>query len=1855
MGENKDFFALDWIKSEIDATLDSARRGLEAYVESADAASMRACLAFLHQVNGTLLMLELKGVATLSAEMENLAHAMLKEQLDANSETQQLLMQGILQLPAFLEDIQDGRADRRQAVLPLANEMRLARGGEPFGDYDASQGNLYQRPSEETLDQFDQIEGRAKTARIRRTYQQVLLSVIKGERLETALSTLGKVASGMERLCGDTPAATLFQAFGGFVESLSYGEARLDKNVIKLLRQIDVELKNLARDGREALKRPVRLDLIRRFIDAAEERSFVSEQLEQISGAIDLADKSEPATISSRDAANSAAIALREELLGIRDKLDMCFRGETIDLEKIRALAEPLKKIGSTLAVLGFESSRSIIADQTERLGALTRSSDADEASFLSIASSLLQVDENLSGITSTRMDETGVQSQGSLIGDAQVAVLLEVRRGLETVKLKVVQYASTQWDADHLSEVPELLAGITGALSMIPLTRPTELLTQCSSYVQNVWLAGKNPDWQTLDVFADAISGIDYYLERLSENTVPKVDDILNRVEQSISQLQEASFAVVEETEKFEPVTEPNSVDLAIVSNADSSERERPDEEIVEIFVEEVGEILVNIDTYLPLLQANTSNQEALAELRRGFHTLKGSGRIVSAGLLSELAWSIENMLNRVIDGTVQGSSQIIAVTDDARQLISVLCLAFEKEFDGARECDVEPTAAIIERADILASGGVPSVDIKVEVSEKSEASEVVLEKQTDDFVVFDEQASAPMRVLKEFVDTHSDVGAVHIDQNVVHALQALDGFAALAGIETIIAIAGPVQEVVNHLDERAAEANREHLEFLLQSVYALESIFSELRDGQVPEEDGAMFAAEADRLLSDIPAIQQVSILGIDSVPALLEMHEFIENWRNGTDNLDQRNNILIALREISAHAEKNTYASISSLSDALREALTGLMDKSPDEDTFILLDKAQETLVNSFDCVAAQQQLPVVDDLVEKLLMFAGSETSVVEAPDDEHIDLEAIDLNEEPEIPELFIPVVPVAVIPADTDILVQEHDSVESIDQYDDLPGDLDLEIVEIYFEEADELIESMDLSVNDWDAERDNELHLENMLRVLHTLKGGARLAGLASLGDLTHTFESFLVDLQNRGFEPNDAFFSEVHDRVDEVTNLLSRFKKAVSSNSSQLTDNVGNDVRPSELPELEALSSTEPHDDITMASEVANTEDEVGLRLAGDNSQGTLKAKNGLEETVKVPVEVAVEDSFDASSGAFLANRAPPKEMVRVSSLLLEKLVNIAGESSIIRSRVEQSISDFGAALGEMDNTISRLRDQLRRMEIETETQVLFRTEKEGEDHAEFDPLEMDRYSRMQEIARSLSESTSDMFELKDVLRVKARDTEMLLIQQSRLNTELQEGLMHTRMVPFSRMLPRLKRIVRQVSREVAKEVELLAFNAEGEIDRNIVERMVPALEHLLRNAIDHGIESAEEREALGKAAIGRIELTLLREGGDMVLELSDDGRGIDIESVRQKAIERELMHPDAELSDAQILQFILAAGFSTADSVTQLSGRGVGMDVVHSEVKQLGGSVEIASTIGKGTRITLRLPFTVSVNRALMVTVGDDQYAIPLNSIEGIVRVPISEFEQMNQPGQQAFEYAGIPYRLRFLGSYLDCEFSTKADQNSVPVVLVRSGDQAMALFVNSVQGSREIIVKSLGPQFAGVGGISGATILGDGSVVVILDVLSLIRGDMAESLVVKSPALEDRPPRCVMVVDDSVTVRKVTSRILERQGMEVIVAKDGVEAMELLQEKCPDIMLLDIEMPRMDGFEVARQVRHDSVVSSLPIIMISSRTGAKHQEHAGSLGVNKFLGKPFQESELLATIEELLESSGTGDQDHKGLPI
>lgn len=810
--------------------------------------------------------------------------------------------------------------------------------------------------------------------------------------------------------------------------------------------------------------------------------------------------------------------------------------------------------------------------------------------------------------------------------------------------------------------------------------------------------------------------------------------------------------------------------------------------------------------------------------------------------------------------------------------------------------------------------------------------------------------------------------------------------------------------------------------------------------------------------------------------------------------------------------------------------------------------------------------------------------------------------------------------------------------------------DYDEEIVEIFLEEANELTEELDEAIHEWESDWSNEEPLGVMARALHTLKGGARLAGLTEVGDLTHEYETFLLrqDLE----DINQSFFENIQQFQDKLLRVVRGVRAALD----------GVDLPPSkDVPGTVSTDTSLNDIDPEPASEKSSEQAPTSTPAADDVARDAVSKANILKFAPKSKALADPDDGGDFGVGGAgqrgasqtAAQTAPrrPQEVVKISAELLEELVNLAGETSISRGRLETQVSDLGGAINEIDGTLTRLHEQLRRLDIETEAQVVFRQEQMAE-HEEFDPLEMDRYSQLQQLSRSLIESASDLVDLKSTLTDKVKDTETLLLQQSRVNTHLQEGLMRSRMVPFSRLTPRLRRIVRQISSEVGKNVSFELDNVEGEMDRAVLERMVAPLEHMLRNAVDHGIETPEERAKAGKPETGRVVLSLAREGGDVLLRLMDDGRGINLKRVRAKAIERGLMTEDAQLSEQDIMQFILHAGFSTAESVTQISGRGVGMDVVYAEIKQLGGSMTIASRWGEGTEFHVRLPFTVSVNRALMVNLGPDQYAIPLNAIEGIVRISPYELEHYYSDPDARFEYANEQFQVRYLGSMLSDEIRPRLDAQSLPlpVILVRSEQHTMALQVDGLLGSREIVVKALGQQFGAVQGLSGATVMGDGSVVVILDLHALVRKDIALASPAPIYTIEQETERLakqasdalktVMIVDDSVTVRKVTTRFLEREGYNVITAKDGVDALQILQDELPDVMLLDIEMPRMDGFEVAKNIRTTSRWKDIPIIMITSRTGEKHRERALSLGVDRYMGKPYQEDALLSNIHELL---------------
>ena len=1337
---------------------------------------------------------------------------------------------------------------------------------------------------------------------------------------------------------------------------------------------------------------------------------------------------------------------------------------------------------------------------------------------------------------------------------------------------------------------IQRALHTLKGSAHMAEITPIAELATPLEKFVKELRSYHVVINEDILQLLRDAVSYTQAGLDQIAQGEtvdIPRLQQFIARV----NELREIHVApLVRQQELHEGGKRP------------------VDPELLSIFMAEEMNLLLDADKIIAQWQANPERVAILQPVLDELRNLTRGAHHAYLPFMANLGEKLEQVYNAILAQHLPCSEQLCRDLNSAHLAL----LDMVDAIAAGQNLVNAPEAILLALDDLIAQAAAPAVE-----------ETLVLETASE--MTGDETSSlGSMRI--EAVDYAEIDAAV---ENTMLELAADDAI-----------------DVAN--DVLADEAQ---VELVSADVTEQNEAFSSPMLDDVVEFDGEEITLSA---VDELHVSEEIALQSLSDVD---EQHDEVELVDDALDalSLDMADEDSLAIDLDDAGEEIHLDVPVAetlesteldaaefSLDEALVVEDLPVLEQA-DEDSYsapVVLDDADELVDDHMD--AAESEFIRADEVDAEITLADEAEAFMLEA-----------EAEAEAEAPVAVAETAPIAPT------VVHKSPPVSAADD-----EDFDPEIVEIFIEEAGELLEDIDRALHDWQEDWNNTDCVEELKRCLHTFKGGARLAGLSDLGDLSHNFESVLIDMDNTT-ELDQPFFRQLNDYQDQL-------HTGVALASAKLSGDMAAASAPEADRDLDESTSVVVAEVVVMdAALVDDTETDVGSALqitkptlvvnntaAGSSAKPNVLTFAPKPKPVSAPLPKIPGSEFGgARQGTqgqgqvqhLAARRAGPQEVVKVSAELLEELVNLAGETSISRGRMEQQVSDLSGSIEEMDATIHRLQEQLRRLDIETEAQVLFRQEQMMQ-HEEFDPLEMDRYSQLQQLSRSLIESASDLMDLKYTLADKTRDTETLLLQQSRINTDLQEGLMRSRMVPFSRLVPRLRRIVRQAATELGKEVDFELDNVEGELDRTVLERMVAPLEHMLRNAVDHGIESPEDRLASGKPATGRIMLSLGREGGDVMLRLADNGRGINLQRVREKAIERGLMAEDAPLSDQDLMQFILHAGFSTADKVTQISGRGVGMDVVHSEIKQLGGAMFIDSRWGEGTEFTIRLPFTVSVNRALMVQIGDDLYAIPLNTIEGIVRVSPFELEHYYQDAEARFDYAGEHYLVRYLGAMLDSEATPKLDGQALPlpVILVRSAENTVALQVDRLLGSREIVVKTLGAQFSAVRGVSGATVMGDGNVVVILDLHALIREQLALGisramlLDLAQPAVEeDQTEKVVMVVDDSVTVRKVTGRFLEREGFRVITAKDGVEALQLLQDHIPDVMLLDIEMPRMDGFEVAKNIRTSSRLRDIPIIMITSRTGEKHREHAFELGVNKYMGKPYQEDLLLTNIQELIK--------------
>ncbi len=1268
-------------------------------------------------------------------------------------------------------------------------------------------------------------------------------------------------------------------------------------------------------------------------------------------------------------------------------------------------------------------------------------------------------------------------------------------------------------------------------------------------------------------------------------------------------------------------------------------------DAELLEIYLTEAAEVLDTIGDQHRALVENPGDREALRTARRSFHTLKGSGRMVGLKELGELAWDVERIHNRLLD-------EERPVTPAVVEMIGVAQASFRQWLGKLREqgrVAVDPSAlhAAIAVVEARLPGGArveaPAAPVAepTEPAARIEAPAAPLAEVIEIAIPAHDEHGEPDPFREEAVATAREPGPPVYEADIIE-LPELGRAGGGVEVEVIDAEAAPEPEP-------ARPAGPPTLKLVADNSLAAPPA-DEIDVGGVRISTSLhrILADEAEEHLATLD--HELSLLQFDpgaapSQAMIRAAHTLCGIHRTGGFPLVARlakslELALVALEQSGAPLPGGAQPAIAHGVSALR----ALAARVKAGDAFDPIDRE--------DSERAEGELEALRGEVA-LVFDADIETRAALAAEAEEDEAEAeAEMREAPamappagETPREEAPIAamaqeaegamveeveeagsgPIAPPPAATvaTIAVQapapEPEIALPAPAVDPLEGVRDVvedQVLGIFLEEAGELFPQAGEELRAWRRSPGDHDAPAQLRRVLHTFKGSARMAGAMRLGELAHRMESRL-NVGEAPAAPTPALFEALDADLDDVAFLLDGLRAGKVN---------------LELPWVaDAKAAAAPVEPVEPVE---------------------AEAMHAPAVPVQAPAVVPIAPAVPAPLAA-VAQAAEPVEaeaaaraMLRVRADLIDRLANEAGEVAIARARVEGELRALKANLLELTGSVIRLRGQVREIEIQAESQIQSRMSAVQTAHEGFDPLEFDRYTRFQELTRSLAEGVNDVSTVQQSLLKNLDDADAALLAQARLSREVQQRLFSIRTVPFGSLSERLYRILRATARELDKRVNLEIVGAQTELDRSVLEKLAGPLEHLLRNALDHGIEPRAARLAAGKSETGEIALTVRQAGNEVMIELADDGGGIDLDRVRARAREVGLVAPDAQPTDAQLVECIFRPGFSTASRVTQISGRGVGMDVVRAEIGALGGRVEVSTREGRGTTFTLYLPLTLAVAQVVLVRAGGRLWALPAPMVEQVQQAKAEALLQHYVARE--IEWQGQRYPFHYLPRLLGDNAHNPESARHNPVLLLRSGQSRAAIHVDEMVGNQEVVVKNIGPQLARVSGVSGATVLGNGEIVLIINPVQLAqRADIqafdphAETRVVRTsaPAAPARP--VVLVVDDSLTVRKITSRLLAREGFDVLTAKDGIDALQVLSEQTPDVILLDIEMPRMDGFEFTRTIKADPKNSHIPIIMITSRTAEKHRNLAKELGVDLYLGKPYQEEDLLKSLREMLE--------------
>ena len=1890
---------LSWVQGEIDQALGRGLESLAAFAADPTATSALAhARNHIHQASGAILMVGLDAVAAYTEEIEKqLARLDNPDAVDVPAIVS-LIDRACRKLRIFLDELVNGAPPVPLKLYPEFEAMQLARGVKAVAPTDLFYPDLSPRaPRSAPRDAIAPAKLPSFLVKQRRMYQRGLLSWLRGE--EKGGKTMREAIAAVADVTPQPNMRSFWWTADALFEGIVGGGLESGFGLKQLMARIDLQIRRVSEGGAKVADRLRREVLYYVAISAP-----IGPQLQAVKKTFNLSGLIPSAEVLSADVVRIQPLLreAREQLTGAKDAWLKAAGGRAENLPKLKQTMASVHGKASEIKNAALMKLTSALVERLEKLPAqgVSEPFAMEYATALLLAESAFENYSNLApdfpaqvnamlgrldAARSGRPTGTGAPALDEMSKRAQERMLLaqvgrEIRANLRHMEQVLDAFFRDNAKRAELTTLARDSQQIRGALNVLGLGDAEQLLVMCEQQIERYATTEEAVAGDELELLAESLSGLGFFIEaveqqrpdrdrliapliarRTGEANVAPIDES-ESVEDAVAELRTElpqlladihnapsdAAARAELRRKLSGLRDDAELigDVDLIAQADtalkefksggadalaaavemiadtgvapapeiSAETQRLlatdtsglDAELLDIYLVEAAEVLDTVAEHQRVLSNNPGDREALATVRRQFHTLKGSGRMVGLTDLGDLAWQVEQVGNRLVEedrsvtpavltlfevaercfrGWVDELKQTRRVTTDARPLHEAIAAVVQEWPSGAKAqppvlrvaattaepkspAPIEPPAQppvleLVELPDLGAAAhdDEPAVDV----------GEPGLPDETVEVVEPSEERMPLPPILKLVAD------------NTVH-VPALEP-------EHVAAIV-PVAEI----DEVKIGATR-----LSTSLWKILCDEADAHTGTLQHE---LSILQFDARVAPSPEMVRAShtLCGIHRTGGFPE----IAVTANAVEQTLQ------ALAQRGVPLPEATYGVLARAIDGLGRLTARIRAREDFSDDDRLEMHAIENELESlrYDVVGGR---PVDAETVaaetarredELHAMTPGGLVTTPEpVPEDSHVEAIARETT------------VPVAAAPTLEARLDSEIKLAQKADPLAGIRDEVDAQVLEIFLEEAAELYPQAGDQVRAW-RRQPQDMHVAQQLRrTLHTFKGSARMAGAMRLGELTHLMESRLLH-GDTPRDPTPDLFEALDTDLDHIAFVLDALREGRT--------NVP-------LPEFDRRGKDRDADGASVATELETPSPTVSPTVIP------------LAHATPTPVATPAAEHADVEAA---------RAMLRVRADIVDRLVNEAGEVAIARARIEGELRALKSNLLELTNSVIRLRGQVREIELQAETQIQSRMSAIQTVNQEFDPLELDRFTRFQELTRSLVEGVNDVSTVQQALLKNLDDADAALLAQARLSKDVQQRLFAIRTVPFASLSERLYRILRTTAKELDKRANLEIDDGQTELDRSVLEKLVGPLEHLLRNALDHGIESRADRVKAGKPETGEISLKVRQVSNEVMIELADDGGGIDLRSVRNRARSLGLLPADIDPTEQQLIECLFQPGFSTASKVTQISGRGIGMDVVRTEIASLGGRVEVQASEHKGTRFVLYLPLTLAIAQAVLVRAGGRVWALPAPMVEQVQQIKGEALVDFYV--QRKVEWQGRMYPFHYLPRLLGDSQQKPETQRFNAVLLLRGGQGLAAIHVDEMIGNQEVVVKNIGPQLARVSGISGATVLGSGEIVLIINPLQLaMRPEVATpetggseervigdrpSIVIPVAARSGTP--LVMIVDDSLTVRKVTSRLLQREGFDVVTAKDGVDALQVLEEQTPDIILLDIEMPRMDGFEFTRTMKAEPKNAHIPIIMITSRTAEKHRNRAAELGVDLYLGKPYQEEELLRTLRDIL---------------